>query len=150
MKCVFTLDKSKVHHVTEDWVSNGHWAIRRDRLVVDRKNPLRRPLMKLVQYPIGRYEPGFLPSYNKPADITAVIPKTLNNYSAATLTRDAKYDDGAIRYVILQSETTTAGIAPEYVPLLSLGTEVLIKDRTSPIVVRQDDEVVAVIMPVRM
>lgn len=151
---VFKVDKMKRHYVTREWVSNGHWAIKREVLVVDKKNPLRKPLMALATLTDGKHEFGELCVGEAVPDINRFVPN-LDGYEKAEITRDAKFGfachgEPQIVYIILQSKSATAGIAPEYLPLLSLGDEILIKNKLLPIVVRKCGELVAVVMVVKI
>lgn len=149
----FKIPKKNKIHILEDWLTNGHWALKRSFLLspILRKDVYKEFRDFLLWEP-GSYEDGARYSTTLP-DMNRVIPSSLDGYFPATITKEACYDpsDESFRYVVLKAEDgIKVGIAPEYVPLLKCVERVLIKDNGGAIVLEWNGEIVGLVMPVRL
>lgn len=161
----FKLNKSDRFHVTDEYISNGHWLVSRKVL----KNPhLDKPIRKVFEKTVhlspGRYNEGLDrgPESNIAAvDLKRLIPSKLS-YEAATITEEgfvanATKDShtGLLKSmgVKLKSENKIAWIDVTYLPLvqcaIGAGNQIFIKDELTPVIIDVAGEFFAIIMPMR-
>ena len=155
----FKLDRSGNHYTSPEWLSNGHWMLK--RAWVATRPELAKVLKPLVEARHGRHY-GAIDhdnAYNPEApDFRNVIPSR-DGYQEATLTNEARIGyggnplkpvSGGLVGVFLASGSYRVCIGGAYMPLLFSATRILISDRLKPILlIDADDEICGVIMPVR-
>lgn len=149
----FNIPKKNKIHILEDWLTNGHWALKRSFLLspILRKDVYKEFRDFLLWEP-GSYEDGARYSTTLP-DMNRVIPSSMDGYAEGILTEKANFEPAAecIRWVELTGpEDRRSGVAPEYVPLVKIAMPYLHEKNTMPIVLKFNDEIVGLLMPVRL
>lgn len=159
LKPTFKIGSHERILIDEEFISNGHWAIRRDCAVRVSKD--LKPFKSLLSVQHGHYSQGIGEGVvGKCPDIGAIFPKDLTPYietfeqldgvefgfddevSAFKIKSLAKYVDGQ-----KVEESFTVGIDPKYMPLLRVG-KILVRDPKSPIIATDNDgSVLCVVMP---
>lgn len=146
----FRAPKSARYYVIGDWITNGHWAVKKPAIESTTLYPAVKWLRLL---PDGTYEGGEKTGQSTP-DMARVIPSGIDRrFHKATVTSEARFclKTKTIRYVLLKTEDgTKAGVAPEYVQLLLAAEEILIQCSLTPIVLRSAGEIIGLVMPVRL
>lgn len=148
MNFVFRVQKDERLYVTYDWISNGHWMLRRSCAFLGRLKS------------ISDLEPGYYSlGYAQPAeplvlDILKVIPKNFDGFEAAEVSDTAriwKLEGGgfAVRFVIVKSKNFEAFIAPNYVDLLAKAHHFKIKNEGPVALFNADETLFGLVMPVR-
>lgn len=141
-------------YVNDEWISNGHWLVRKRAAMNDKH--LKLVMKKWMHVLPGAYEGGEhlgpdvkLPEFERVVATTA----SGDGYVEASLLGRVVYGPSTlpeIRAVFLDGgEGIRAAISPRYAGLLTMG-RAYIKDATSPVIIRDAaGEVAAVIMPRR-
>ena len=151
MKTQFKCDIKDLTIVTEKWLSNGHWLVRRSAVKHDKRFKNSTNLV------YGRYRNGeFMTKDTDDAAYENVIPKLENlkplvkdevNSSHITVNGDGSLKCTRVDFLIEGGESV--GLDPKYACLLSLGNRAYGLDEKTPVVVTLADEIVAVVMPRR-
>lgn len=164
MKPTFKVKNSDRFYVTPDYVTNGHWLIKKDMIRKNYQAP--KPLTYVLDYKPGTYHEGFAKGMTseKIMEIDHVIPKR-DGY--LLLTRNpvgCEFSDDTIKAYIFESEELIEnddgiaekiriGIQPQYVPLLRMGFA-FAKDSRSAILILAgntlNDDLIGVVMPIRL
>jgi len=150
IKLSFKLDPKARFYKTAEFYSNGHWAVRVAGLTPD----LVRAFRPVQRHAVGTYHEGYTRPMTdtKTPDGSRIFIQS-GDYYPARLSGRANIGFLQIRDVELTTSDEglvpfTVKIDPKYVPLLQLG-DVFIKDSTSAILVKNLDQIVAAVMPIR-
>ena len=156
----FNISKTESLHLTDKWITNGHWMVKRDK-ADSRTAP--KALKTLLSLKLGSYRDGLsygLTSETTP-DCESIIP-TRNGYlplsnhgNPETIT--FKQDSDEINAYIYKAGNGESeikiGVAHKYVPLLRMGY-VHVKAPTAPIIILDSEdlngELIAIVMPMRL
>lgn len=154
VKPKFGISKRDRLYITPKWVSNGHWAMRRDfiphAMSLGRKQV--RPLLPLLLWKEGRYdESGYID--DKVPDVDRVIPSR-DGYSKITLSSEALVDrDKYLIYAMVfkNSLGDRFAVNPNYTPLMQAAEKIEGKTNMHPILlIDANDEVIGSVMPIRL
>lgn len=144
-KVKFSIKADERLFLSDTWVCNGHWMVKRDHA---KRSKAFAPVLNLQN---GSYQDGYKHPKNSDdlPDMERVIPGK-DGYQKAEITREAIFspDRMEVTAVKIQSGSYEAFVQSRYVELLTLG-EVFIKDKTAPIRIEDQGEVIAVVMPWR-
>ena len=124
MKPKFTIPKHDRLIIEKDYISNGHWMIHRRVLSLPH---CPNPLKKLEHVPLGTYQMGLSGFRHEPGDICKMIIPIRDSYAPLKpnpVGVSFVGETDTIRAYLFQGEMDfqKIAIAPQYVPLLRLGS----------------------------
>lgn len=152
MKPKFTIGAERLH-ISEKYISNGHWMLTRDAI----KSPMApKPLSPLLSCLNGTYYNGIKGGRDQETtpDFASIIPirdgfKPLSDEPTRVKFR---YNDEIESYVFA-CDSFEIGVNPKYVPLLRMGCAHA-KDSHSPILILSDKtlngDLIGLVMPMRL
>lgn len=130
--------------IGDKWISNGHWAL--TRTFAERQTS-NKSIVELCRLARWQEADKALDNMTPKNDLVELSNKPLHILTNEDLTI------GAVVYEYNKVEIPhKIGIASEYAALMNLEgiTERLVRDSMSPVVLKSNDEIVGMIMPVRL
>lgn len=156
MNAKFSVTKTERLYITDEWLSNGHWAVKRDvapHLPRHGVGKALRPLCVLQNgtYPEGMGDP--ISRTDKLADMN-VFPKLSDEYVQIFPTKNARLREADMLEVLgfvwaSKNKHVLVTIGPRYVPLLHNADKVMAKRGNGPIILMLHEGLMGYVMPVR-
>ncbi len=167
MKPKFKIGKEERLVVSPEWISNGHWMLRRsvaEHVVKTNAAGMRSVLRPILNLKEGNYRSGMahgpfgvmpdmaqvLEDINSFADIvTQRFEGKEHNFKEMSLTpcRATIGSNNAVMSYVYQADGFEVGLDPKYTSLLDLATKALVKSPTGAIHLFNVNELIALVMP---
>ena len=149
----FKLEKEGRIYVNDDWITNGHWMLRKDAIhrLFKAGYKAYKPLMELLFWKNGKYEDGVFID-DKTPDMLHVIPSP-DNYVELNPPKIARiHDNGEVFAYEYEStmQDFKVGIQPGYYPLCKAAQQVKGKGEKFPVTLFAGGDLFGIIMPVRL
>lgn len=148
----FKISKTDGIYVTNEWIINRHWLVSKYavQLWLLQKKKAVLPLKPYLSFEDGKYEDGVRVHAN-PLDVKRLIPER-DGYSPISLSEEAVVSSGGFvsAYVYKNSVGDRFGVGPTYVPLVACAQSVHGRKAELPLILLEADEIVGVVMPVRL